>query len=411
MVVRTGLFYESLRMALSSLATHKLRAGLTVLGIVIGITTLVAMVSLVQGLNRSMAQQIRSLGTSVIYVRKFEPGLFVGDVPDSLRHRRDFEVGDAGAIERLCPSVKAAVPISYVGRTFKFRDRETRTAYAIGSFPEYLEIHELGISAGRCFTEEEVLHRADVCLLGQDILETLFAQRTAIGEWVSIGGKKFLVVGELEKRGRFLGQSQDDYAIMPHSTLQKRFGSEVGTYLEAKPVSVEVTDAAIEEIKDVLRRRRGIPAHRSEDFAVFTEDALMDLYHRITGTFYVVMIAISSIALLVGGIGVMNIMFVSVTERTREIGVRKAVGARKLDILLQFVIEAVVLTAAGGAIGIAIGTGLGWLVEKLVHIPSAAPLWSVLLALGFSSAVGLFFGIYPAVRAARLDPVEALRYE
>jgi putative ABC transport system permease protein len=411
MAARTGLLNESLRMALSSLWTHKLRAGLTILGIVIGITTLVAMVSLVQGLNRSMARQITSLGTSVIYVRKYEPGLFVGELPDSLRHRRDFEVGDAEAIERLCPSVGVAVPLSYAGRTFKYRDREMRTGYAVGSKPEYLEIHELGISAGRCFTEEEVLHRADVCLLGQDLLETLFPQTTAVGKWVTIGGKRFLVVGELEKRGRFLGQSQDDYAIVPYSTLQKRFGPDIDTYLEAKPKSVETTESAIEEIKEVLRRRRGIPAHRWEDFAVFTEDALMDLYRKITGTFYVVMIAISSIALLVGGIGVTNIMFVSVTERTREIGVRMAVGAKRRDILLQFVIEAVVLTATGGAIGIGIGAGVGWLVEKLAHIPSAAPLWSILLGLGFSSAVGLFFGIYPAIRAARLNPVEALRYE
>jgi putative ABC transport system permease protein len=198
---------------------------------------------------------------------------------------------------------------------------------------------------------------------------------------------------------------------MPYSTLQKRFGPDLETYINAKPVSVEETGNAIEQIKEILRRRRGIPPNKSEDFAVFTEDALMDLYHKITGTFYIVMIAISSIALMVGGIGVTNIMFVSVTERTREIGVRMAVGANRKDVLLQFVIEAVVLTATGGVIGISLGAGAGWLVEKLVHIPSAAPLWSLLLGLGFSSAIGLFFGIYPAVKAARLDPVDALRYE
>jgi putative ABC transport system permease protein len=398
-------------MALSSLLSHKLRAGLTILGIIIGITTLVAMVSLVQGLNRSMASQIRSLGTSVVYIRKFEPGLFMGELPESLRHREDFEVEDAEAIQRLCPLVAAAVPLTYAEGSYKYRDRETKRGYAVGSFPAYLEIQELGISAGRCFTEEEEAHRADVCVLGQDLLETLFPNSTAVGKWVSFGGKRLLVVGELEKRGKFLGQSLDDYAIVPYSTLQKRFGPDLDTYINARPVSVEDTDEAIDEIKEVLRRRRGIPPNKPEDFAVFTEDALMDLYHKITGTFYIVMIAISSIALLVGGIGVTNIMFVSVTERTREIGVRMAVGANRKDILLQFVIEAVVLTATGGAIGIGIGTGLGWLVQRFAHIPSAAPLWSLLLGLGFSSVVGLFFGIYPAVKAARLDPVEALRYE
>lgn len=381
------------------------------LGIIIGITTVVAMVSLVQGLNRSMARQIRSLGTSVVYVRKFEPGLFLGQMPESLRHREDFEVGDAEAIQRLCPAVAAATPLTYAEGIFKYRGKETKLSYAIGSFPSYLEIQELGISEGRCFTEEEITHRADVCLMGQDLLETLFPHSTAVGRWVSFGGKRFLVVGELEKRGKFLGQSQDDYAIMPYSTLQKRFGPDLETYINAKPVSVEETDNAMDEIREVLRRRRGIAPNKPEDFAVFTEDALMDLYHKITGTFYIVMIAISSIALMVGGIGVTNIMFVSVTERTREIGVRMAVGANRKDVLLQFVIEAVVLTATGGVIGIGLGAGAGWLVEKLVHIPSAAPLWALLLGLGFSSAIGLFFGIYPAVKAARLDPVEALRYE
>jgi putative ABC transport system permease protein len=269
-------------------------------------------------------------------------------MPESLRHREDFEVSDADAIERLCPSVAAAVPLTYTGGTFKYRDRETKSNYAIGTFPAYLEIQELAVSEGRCFTEEEMTHRADVCVMGQDLLEALFPHSSAVGRWVSFGGRRFLVVGELEKRGKFLGQSLDDYAIVPYSTLQKRFGPNLETYINAKPVSVEDTDNAIDEIKEVLRRRRGILPHKSEDFAVFTEDALMDLYHKITGTFYVVMIAISSIALMVGGIGVTNIMFVSVTERTREIGVRMAVGANRKDVLLQFVIEAVVLTATGG---------------------------------------------------------------
>ncbi|MCX5800708.1 MAG: ABC transporter permease [Candidatus Eisenbacteria bacterium] len=411
MPIRTGLLKETVGMALSSLRTHKLRAGLTVLGVVIGITSLVGMVSLVQGLNRSMAQQIRSLGTSVIYVRKFEPGLFVGELPDSLRHRRDFKVEDAAAIQALCPSVVAAVPLTYTMAKLKYRNAETNLAEIVGSDPGYLEIHELGISAGRCFTQEELLHKADVCLLGQSLLETLFPSGLALGHWVLIGGKRFLVVGELEKRGNFLGQNQDNYVLMPHSTLKKRFGSELETYIDAKSVSVEATDQAIDEITDLLRRRRGIPANGFSDFGVFTEDVLMDLYHKITGTFYIVMIAISSIALMVGGVGVTNIMFVSVTERTREIGLRMAVGARRKDVLIQFLTEAVFLTATGGAVGIALGVSVGWLVEKLVHIPSAAPFWALALGFAFSSAVGLFFGIYPAVKAARMDPVAALRYE
>jgi putative ABC transport system permease protein len=411
MNARIGLFRESAKMALTSLWAHKLRAALTILGIVIGITTVVGMVSLVQGLNRSMARQIRSLGTSVIYVRKFEPGLFVGELPDSLRHRRDFSVEDAEAISRLCPSVKEAVPINFAVVPLKYRDRETRMTQIVGSNPGYLEIHGLGISAGRNFAREEVLHNADVCVMGQELLETLFPHSSSVGRWISIGGKRFQVVGELEKRGSFLGQSLDDFVIMPHTTLGKRFGPNLQVFVDAKPLTVEQTEEAVEEIVELLRRRRGIAANRSEDFAVFTEDALMDLYHRITGTFYIVMIAISSIALMVGGVGVTNIMFVSVTERTREIGLRLAVGARRSDVMLQFLTEAVVLTGTGGILGIAIGVFIGWIVERLVHIPSAAPLWSLALGFAFSSVVGLFFGMYPAVKASRLDPVVALRYE
>ena len=411
MSLRTGLFKESVGMALSSLRVHKLRSGLTVLGIIIGITSLVGMVSLVQGLNRSMAKQIRSLGTSVIYIRKHEPGVFMGEEPESLRHRKDFKVEDAAAIQALCPSVDAAVPLTYTMATLKYKNTETKLAEILGSEPAYLEIHELGISAGRCFTQQEVLHKADVCLLGQDLLETLFPGSVALEHWVLIGGKRLLVVGELEKKGKFLGQSQDNYVIMPHSTLKKRFGSEIETYIDAKPVSIDKTDQAIDEITELLRRRRGVPTSRPSDFGVFTEDVLMDLYHKITGTFYIVMIAISSIALMVGGVGVTNIMFVSVTERTREIGLRMAVGARRSDVLTQFLTEAVVLTATGGALGIGLGVSVGLLVQKLAHIPSAAPLWALALGFVFSSAVGLFFGLYPAYKAARLDPVTALRYE
>ncbi|MFH0779096.1 MAG: ABC transporter permease, partial [Candidatus Eisenbacteria bacterium] len=271
---RTGLFAESLRMALTSVRLHKMRSGLTLLGIVIGITTLVGMVSLVQGLNQSMARQIKSLGTSVLYVRKFEPGLFMGEVPDSLRHRKDFTTEDALAVSRFCPSVAAAAAVSFVGVPLKYRDRETRFSQVVGSWPEYLEIHDLAISSGRSFTEEEVLHKADVCILGQELLETLFPQSTSVGRWILMGGKRFLVVGELEKRGRLLGNSLDDYAIVPQSTLKKRFGSELQTVIDAKPVSVERTQGAIEEITELLRRRRGVPLHRSEEFAVLTEDVI-----------------------------------------------------------------------------------------------------------------------------------------
>jgi putative ABC transport system permease protein len=233
-----------------------------------------------------------------------------------------------------------------------------------------------------------------------------------------VGGKKFLVIGVLDRKGKFISQSLDSIVIVPMTTYRKCFASSdnadfgIGDLrLTVKPVSAEKVDEAMDQLTDVLRRRRHVPYGKPNDFELVTEDSFLSLYRGITKAFYLVMILISSIALVVGGIGVMNIMLVSVKERTREIGVRKAIGARRSDILWQFLIEAMTLTGVGGILGIALGIGIGKLVDAVTPLPSTAPLWSIVIAFCFSVGIGLFFGIYPAVKAARLDPIEALRYE
>ncbi|HEX7076975.1 MAG TPA: ABC transporter permease [Candidatus Eisenbacteria bacterium] len=402
---------EGVSIAFGAIRANKLRSFLTVLGVIIGITTIMAMISIIEGLNRSMKAQLASIGTDVLYIRPFAPGVFVGNFPDSLRHRPWFKSEDADAIRRNCPAVLAVAPLNFTSVSIRHEDTETRSTTVIGSSVDFLTTNNYAVTTGRSFTEAEVEHRAPVCILGLDQVETLFPHGTSVGKTVYIGGRPFTVVGELERRGKFIGMSLDDIVIAPYTTLEKNFGPRLPMVLNAKPVTPELLDAARDQIVDVLRRQRRLSYKQGDNFAVFTDQALADLYQQITGAFYLVMVVISSIGLLVGGIGVMNIMLVSVTERTREIGLRKAIGARPRDVLWQFLVEAMTLTGTGGVIGVLVGLFLGWLIHALTPLSFAVPAWGIVLAFGSSTSIGLFFGIYPAAKAARLDPVDALRYE
>jgi putative ABC transport system permease protein len=402
---------EGASIALQSIRANKLRSFLTVLGVIIGITAIMAMISIIEGLNQSMRAQLASLGTDVLYIRPFAPGAWVGGIPDSLRHRKWFDPEDAEAIRRDCPDVRAVAPLNFTQTRLAHGDARTRLIFVIGTTPDYSVTNNYAVEAGRNFTEAEVEHRAAVCVLGPDHVEALFPRGNSVGKTVTIGGRAFTVVGEAEPRGKLLGMSLDDFVLVPYTTLEKHFGPRLPMVMNAKPVSPDRIDAAKEQMAEVLRRQRKVRYHQPDNFAIFTDKALVDLYGQITGAFYLVMVAISSIALMVGGIGVMNIMLVSVTERTREIGVRKAIGARQRDILWQFLVEAMTLTGTGGVIGVLVGLGVGKLIDVLTPLTFAVPVWGVALAFGASTVIGLFFGMYPAAKAARLDPVESLRYE
>ncbi len=417
---QSGLLGEILLMSWQALKANKLRSLLTVLGVIIGVSTVIAMVSLIQGLNKSMANQIQSFGSNTIYIRKWRPQVIIGQLPDSLRNRRAFTLEDRDAILARCPSVRAVSPLNFIEDqpVIRYRKLATKPTFVLGTDQAYQETNGYDVSEGRFFTQIEVDHKANVALLGKETLQTLFPNQGAVGQTIHIGSQAFEVVGELEGRGKFLGFNMDEIVLIPHTSLRKYFPSDRSSFLKGDEVllnavarSPEEMSQAIDEIGSVLRLRRGLRAHQDNDFAAMTDEALLNLYNQITGGFYVVMIAVAFLSLLVGGIGVMNIMLVSVTERTREIGIRMALGARRSSILWQFLMEAVALTGAGGALGILLGVGVAKVVDALTPLPSTVPLWSVVLGLGFSCGVGLFFGIYPAVRASRLDPVEALRYE
>jgi len=400
--------WEGVLMAIHSLRMHKIRALLTTLGVIIGVMTVVTIISLIQGLNRAVSQQVAGLGANVFYLQKYP--WFAGQEWFEYRNRKNLTTEDAQAIARLCPSVESVAPVIGSGRVIKYKDRSTERVGIRATTPSYQEVRNTTVERGRFFTQTELDHRRQVCILGQTIVKGLFRDEDPLGSHIRIGGRRFLVVGIQEKKGSMLGDDMDAIAIIPITTFQKLFGTRrsASILVEAKPGLLE---HAKDEATDLMRRRRHIPPGKANDFALNTQDTIMNVYKNLTRILFLVMIGVSSISLLVGGIGIMNIMLVSVTERTREIGIRKAIGAEKKDILLQFLIEALILSGIGGIIGIGLGGGIGKLISAVTPLKAAIPLWSILLALGFSTLVGLIFGIWPAAKAAKLDPIVALRYE
>ncbi len=418
------LLRETFRMARQALVANRMRTFLALLGIVIGVGTVIGMVALINGFQRSFQKQIQTIGTNTIYIRRIRPGVnFSGGIPDSLRQRRAFTMADAEAILERCPAVRSIAPFKFPFADLKlsYRGKSTRITFVFGTDDNYLIVHGQNLERGRFFTAEEVRRRANVVVLGKDTRESLFGDASGLGRTVHIGTVPFTVIGEFEKKGRMLGNNFDEVAVVPYSLMDKYYGAPPDAppwfpkrgelFLDATPVTPELSEEAQRQIAGVLRVRRNLPSNKLNDFAIFTDDAFLSLYQTVTGGIVALMTLISSISLLVGGIGVMNIMLVAVTERTREIGVRKALGAPRKAILTQFLVEAVMLTSAGGLAGVLLGSGISWLVRTASPLPTYVSAWSVILGLAFSAVVGVFFGIYPAMRASRLDPVDSLRYE
>ena len=416
MRLKLQIFREVFRMAVESLRSHKLRSLLTVLGIVIGVMTVIGMVSVIQGLNKSFLTELQAVGSDVIIVRKTE-GIRMGRMSEEERMRKDLTLEDARAVESDTPLVRAVAvsinvsPIETI--EVKYQNAKSDTAMVFGMNEKWPVVMSLYLPRlGRFITEAEVARSARVCVLGSELADALFPMTDPIGKDIRVGPEAFTVVGVLAKRGQIFGQSQDNFVGLPVTTLMKYFSYDKDSLeIIAAPREPEELSETIEKIAGVLRQRHKVPFGKPNDFVVMTQDTMVDLYNQLTGAAYLVMIVISSIGLLVGGIGVMNIMLVSVKERTREIGIRKALGARGRDILQQFLFEAVFLTGAGGILGIILGFGISEAVKAATPLPASVTMWSVALGFFVSVSVGLFFGIFPARRAARLDPIVSLRYE
>ena len=303
--------------------------------------------------------------------------------------------------------------------TVKYGKQEILGTEVTGTSPDFQFIADYEITDGRAMSQVDMDHSREVAMIGTTVVEKLYGNQDPLGKEITIGGNKFEVIAVLGKKGSFLGNDQDNMVIVPISTFMKLFSGQIrargprGGSIEVavQPLDADHVESAKDEITELMRRRRKVPPAKPDDFAIVTADQLMDIFHKITAGVFGLMIGVTLLSLLVGGIGIMNIMLVSVNERIKEIGIRKAIGARKRDIMQQFIIEAVTLSSVGGVVGMLLGFIIAWVVSLTMHLPATVSWWSVLLGFGFSAAVGIFFGWYPAQRAAELDPIEALRYE
>ncbi len=399
--------WESIKIALGALRANKLRAALTLLGIIVGVTTVIGIVSLTQGLDDAFGEQISSLGSDVLYVQKFS--WFDREGWEKYRNRKDLTMKEVNALKQYATLAKAVSPSVRSSRTVKYGNKSLERVSIIGTdeektgstYPEF----------GRDLSALDVENRRNVCVIGWDVADKLFEDKNPLGKRIKIAGYGFKVVGVLEKQGSIFGHSLDQEVRIPIGVFFKIFGRHRWVTITVKVKDAELMEEAKDEIRGILRRVRGVPPDKEDDFSINQMDIIMDMYNNLTSALYAAATGVGAISLLVGGIGIMNIMLVSVTERTREIGIRKAVGAKKRNVLWQFLIESVVISAVGGLIGIGGGFGLGKVVAAISPLPASVSLWSIFLGIGFSSAVGIFFGIYPASKAARLNPIDALHYE
>jgi len=415
-------FRDEVLLALDTLRKNSLRSALTILGIVIGITTVITVTAVINGLNDNVLGGIRELGSDTIIAYRF-PWASLSRPPSEWFTRKELQPEWADDIAKL-PHIKAASASMRIFQpmfgsgTEDVRRGANRAKSVIlqGNEPSIGEIFDLKIESGRFFNETDAEHRAPVVLLGYDTVRTLFPESpsNSIGQEVTIDGQLFTVIGTLQKQRQGISggsNPEDNSAYMPVTTLRKLYPNQKDYVIFAKASDPNNVSESVDEMRDLLRRKRRLTSDKPDDFAIFTPDYFLELWKKISSLIFILMFAVASVGLIVGGIGVMNIMLVSVTERTREIGVRKAIGAKRNNILVQFLIEAVTLSAIGGVIGVTFGSGISLLLHYGAHFPATLSFFWIITALVLCALIGIVFGVYPAWKAARLDPVEALRYE
>lgn len=405
-------FDEGLKLAFQTIKANKLRSFLTTLGIVIGVMSIIGMMSIINALDRYMTSTLSAIGGNVFWIQKY-PAVQMGHLDRKYRLRKDLKIAHAEAISRRA-TLTAAVSVELYewGQQIKYQDKATNPNVMLyGGDQWWADVNGLNISEGRPLTPEDILHRRNVAIVGADVVDKLFPFTYPVGEAIQVHGVRYEVIGVTEKRGSMFGQSQDNFVAIPYSTFTKYFGEKRSIGIAVKARNVEVLPEAMDEVVAILRNARKVPPGNENDFEIVTADSVMDTLRNLTGFVFVAAVVICAISLVVGGIGIMNIMLVSVTERTREIGIRKAVGAKNRHILYQFMTEAVGICLFGGIIGVILGAIVGVVIGQALKLPPVIPVWSVILGVCFSLLIGVIFGTYPAMKAARLDPIEALRYE
>ena len=407
---------EGVLLALDSLRSNKFRSGLTILGVLIGVWSVIAMTSLVKGLDGAVQESINDLGSNVLFITRFSPETNFEELSEEERNRKEITPEEANAIRENCPSVAAVSPENYYhrvqgGNVIKYRNRRANRPAIVGVWPDYQKVHNTALSFGRFLSNVDEETRAQVCVLGSDVSEALFIDEDPVGKQIRVNNYRFTVVGVLEKQENMFDETDNNKVIIPLATKLKMVPWDKALLLTVSARSAELLDAAREEIIATLRQVRQVPYNKENDFVIFGQENIREVVGNVTQYIYLAMIVISSVGLMVGGVGVMNIMLVSVTERTREIGVRKAIGAKRNNILWQFLIEAMTLSGSGGILGVLFGVATALLIGMLSPLPFGISSLFIFLGFAVAVSVGLLAGLYPAYRAARVDPIESLRYE
>jgi len=416
-MIRSKLLAENMKMAFETIRTHKVRSFLTVLGVMIGVTVAILVSSLLLGLENNVQESLNDFGINNLFVFKFEPGFHVGRLTPDERTRKSLTYEDGMAIKEQLASVKevSIEVFPKVGqgrqpiRTARNKGHELSNINFTGANPGFAEVQNCRMKDGRFFTDVEDLHRDDVAVIGYNVEKTLYPGESAMDKPIEIDGTVYTVIGVLEKKKNTTIGGGDNDITVPYRSYRKHYPQDDEHFITAMAYP-GMKAIAEDQIRGLLRLRRHVPLNKPDNFGISSAEQAGQQFNQIMSGILMLVVAIGSIGLLVGGVGVMNIMLMGVTERTREIGVRKAIGARKRDISFQFITEAVTLTGVGGVIGVVLSLGLSFLV-RLIDWPSYVPVGVIILSLAVACGVGLFFGIYPAIKAANLDPVVALRYE
>jgi putative ABC transport system permease protein len=414
---RIAALWEAFKVALGSLRSNKLRTALTLMGIVVGVTAVIAVVTIIKGLDKTVAQTFSSQGSTVFTISKQPQIITSREDFIKFNRRKDVTYEDADAITRLCASCWRVGVAANAVEVVKYGDQKAENVRVRGVEPTTMfDIDGVSVAAGRTWTDSEGSSGREICVVGPDILKNLFNDAPAdraVGQEIKIAGRPYLIIGVLEPLGSILGFSRDNVVYIPYSTYQKVYGSRRSLIVFIQVPEAEQLEVAEDQVRTIMNNRRGRTQDDPDDegYSLETQDVFLNLYGAATSNIYIVTIGVAAVSLVVGGIVVMNIMLVSVTERTKEIGIRKAIGARRKDILTQFLIEAVTVTALGGAIGVGTGFGLAYIISALIGFPLLISVASAVLGVGVSSLVGIISGLWPAWRAAKLHPIEALRAE
>ncbi len=416
MILTTVEIREAVLMALSSLKANKLRAGLTILGVMVGVSSVIAIASIVDGLDGAFNQEIDQIGSNIIMVTKFEPEVDRDQLTDEERNRPPIRIGEAEAILENCSLVDGVSPQNYYfqrgGNEAKYRNRKFSRPQLMGTWPDFTKVNNKDVSVGRFINDLDERHRRMVCVLGSDVADVLFPEEKVVGREIRVNSRKFQVIGVLESVESNFGDSDINKLIaIPLSTFLRLHPWEEALFLMVRAVSYEEIEAAKDEIIAALRIHRQVPFNKKDNFALSTQEQFKEFIANITKYLYMAALVITSVGLMVGGIGVMNIMLVSVTERTREIGIRKAIGAKRSNIIIQFLTEAMTLSGTGGLIGVVFGIAGGLIINALLGFPVTVSYFWMIIGFVVAVSVGLISGIYPAIKAAYLDPIEALHYE